>query len=613
MATDSAPKQQSGMNFRGPGPGGMLSGAKKRAKNPLAVAKRLAALISRACRGLWLVVPVAILAALPAVLIPPAVGDAVAMAASGLGELKTALIVLAFLYVSDAALRMLQMLVPAFFGQGISHAVRAEVFDAAIRARDRTGAFGKSGDAMSRITSDANSVGMTLTMSLSMLSTQIIVICGIAASMLSMSPIVTASCAAFLLPLFIAVKKITASARRLFLMRQKKLGKLSSVAEESISSMRALAASGASERFLKTYLRESERFRKISELAAVRSGALMPIIGSISNLAFAAVATVSGILMARGHIDAAAASAFLLYVRQFIRPFVDIAGTWNSFQSALAGAERVIEASDLPREDSFASADGHLRISGSLELRNVTFSYPGADRPALKDVSIKIPSGTKVAIVGETGCGKTTLIGLFNRMRDPDEGAVLIDGADAGSYALSDLRRQFAVVPQEPCLFEGSVRENIAFGRGLSQERIDAACELAGMRRMLSALPGGLDFRLTAGGTELSLGERQQIAIARAAASDAPVILLDEATASVDPLTEAEISAALVETSSGRTTVFISHRLSSASGADLIVVLDRGAVAECGTHVELIGLDGIYAKMWRARFADREDVSWKDM
>ena len=198
-------------------------------------------------------------------------------------------------------------------------------------------------------------------------------------------------------------------------------------------------------------------------------------------------------------------------------------------------------------------------------------------------------------------------------MRDPDEGVVLIDGADAGSYALSDLRRQFAVVPQEPCLFEGSVRENIAFGRGLSQERIDAACELAGMRRMLSALPGGLDFRLTAGGTELSLGERQQIAIARAAASDAPVILLDEATASVDPLTEAEISAALVETSSGRTTVFISHRLSSASGADLIVVLDRGAVAECGTHVELIGLDGIYAKMWRARFADREAVSWKDM
>jgi ATP-binding cassette subfamily B multidrug efflux pump len=322
----------------------------------------------------------------------------------------------------------------------------------------------------------------------------------------------------------------------------------------------------------------------------------------INNLSYISIAIVSGILAANKMITVGMISSFLLYSRQFARPFVDIANIYNNFQTAVAGAERIFEVLDELPEPSDAPDALPLEAScTNVEFRHVTFSYtPGA--PVLKDINLAIPAGTRAAIVGSTGSGKTTLINLLTRFYDVDSGSILIDGHDLREYRLGDLRRAFSVVLQDTSLFDMSVRDNISYGRaGIPFEKVKAAAVTAGADPFISRLTEGYDTILTQGGSFLSQGERQLLSIAREIMVDAPILILDEATSSVDTLTEQKIRQAMLAITRGRTSFIIAHRLSTIRDSDIIILLEDGCIVEQGTHDELMTLNGRYAAMYRTQ------------
>ena len=292
-------------------------------------------------------------------------------------------------------------------------------------------------------------------------------------------------------------------------------------------------------------------------------------------------------------------SSFLLYTRQFSRPFVDIANIYNNFQTAVAGAERIFEILDeQPEPEDKPDALPLVSPRGDIELSHVAFGYT-SETPILKDVSLCVPAGTKTAIVGPTGAGKTTIINLLTRFYDVSGGAILLDGHDLREYRMCDLRRCFGVVLQDTALFAESVRDNIRYGReNVSQEEVERAARMAGADTFIRRLPKGYDTILTQGGAELSQGERQLLTIARAVLADAPILILDEATSSVDTVTEQKIRRAMLAITEGRTSFIIAHRLSTIRDSDLIVLIEDGKIAEQGTHEELMRLNGRYASMY---------------
>ncbi len=357
-------------------------------------------------------------------------------------------------------------------------------------------------------------------------------------------------------------------------------------------------------------------YASVATRAQIWSGYLMPITGIVNNLTYVGVAVAGGVLAAQGAVDVGLVTSFLLYAKQFTRPFVNMASIYNTLQSALAGAERVFQVVDETPEpqdapDALPLADPR----GHVVLDHVTFGYD-PERPVLKDVSLDIPAGTRVAVVGETGSGKTTLVNLLARFYDVDGGCVRIDGHDVRDYRLDDVRAAFGTVLQEGTLATASVYENVAYGsvargkRGaegegaLSRETKDAvrrAVRSVGAEGFVERLPQGYDTVLDQGGAQLSQGERQQLAIARAVMANAPILVLDEATSSVDTVTEQRIRRAILDLSRGRTSVVIAHSLSTVRDSDLIVVLDDGRIVEQGTHDDLVAQGGRYAAMWKAQ------------
>ncbi len=552
-------------------------------------------------QGLGLILLLSALASASTILSPLLIGSAVNRIDAGHFALWIFGLLL-LLYGTDWLVRFLQQFLMASIGQRIILHIRVSLFSAMKKLPLSFFDKRQHGELMSRLTNDVDNISTTLSDSLSQLMVYIFTILGVFGIMLSLNALLTCVASVSVVLVFLLTKTVTKRTRKLFAKQQAILGRLNGQVEESVSGLYMVKAFCREQRMIDAFEDNNERFRAVSTRALIWSGYLMPIMNVINNLTYVGIAVVSGILAARGAITVGMISSFLLYSRQFARPFVDIANIYNNFQTAVAGAERVFEVFDEQPEPSDAPDALPLKAPrGDIVFEHVTFGY-SPDKPILKDLSLTVPTGKRVAIVGPTGAGKTTIINLLTRFYDVSGGRILLDGHDLRAYRMRDLRRAFGVVLQDTSLFGMSVRDNIGYGNADTPlEKIQAAAVTAGADPWIRRLPKGYDTVLTQGGAALSQGERQLLTIARAVLVDAPILILDEATSSVDTVTEQKIRKAMLAITKGRTSFIIAHRLSTIRDSDIIVVIEDGRIAEQGTHDELMARNASYASMYRTQ------------
>ena len=552
-------------------------------------------------KGLGWVLLFSALSSAASILSPLVIGTAVT-AVDEKSPVGAILLLLLGLYGMDWLVRFLQQFLMAHVGQRIIHHIRTALFSVMktlpLAFFDRH----QHGELMSRLTNDVDNISTTISNSLTQLLTYCFTILGIFVIMLTRSRILTAVSLVGVVLIFFFTRFITRHTRKLFLQQQKILGELNGQVEETVSGVGVVKAFCREEQVIDEFEEKNAELCRVSTRALIWSGYLMPITNVINNLSYVAISVVSGLLAVGGSLSIGMISSFLLYTRQFSRPFVEIANIYNNFQTAVAGAERIFDIlGQQPEPPDRPDALPLTAPRGDIELRHVTFGYtPGV--PILKDVSLRIPAGTKMAIVGPTGAGKTTLINLLTRFYDVDDGSILLDGHDLRDYRMEDLRRTFGVVLQDTALFAQTVAENIAYGREeVSREEIEAAARVAGADGFIRRLAQGYDTVLTQGGAELSQGERQLLTIARAVLAKPPILILDEATSSVDTVTEQKIRRAMVSLTAGRTSFLIAHRLSTIRDSDQIALIEDGRVAELGSHQDLMALNGKYAMLYRTQ------------
>ena len=579
-----------------PGRGGVVV----KPKNMKGTLRRLWKLTGGQRKGLGWILLLSALASGASILSPYVTGRAVT-AISGNDGVVWVLACLTGLYLGDWLVRFLQAFFMASIGQRVIHHIRKTLFNhiktLPLAFFDRH----QHGELMSRLTNDVDNISTTISSSLTLLLTYGFTVIGIFVMMLLLSPLLTLVSLMGVGMIFLLTKTVTKYTRVLFAGQQKSLGALNGQVEESISGLSVVKAFCREEEMEREFEEKNEELCRVSVKALICSGYLMPLMNVINNLLYVVISVLCGVLFVNGTItDIGLVTSFLLYVRQFTRPFVEIANIYNNFQTAVAGAERVFEILDeRPEPPDREGAFALTRPKGDIELRHVDFGYtPG--QPVLKDISVKIPAGTQAAIVGATGSGKTTIISLLTRFYDVSDGTILLDGRDLRDYRMEDLRKAFGVVLQDTALFAASVRDNICYGHPeASLEQIREAARTAGADSFIERLSDGYDTILTHGGMELSQGERQLLTIARAVLANAPILILDEATSSVDTVTEQKIRLAMLKLCAERTSVIIAHRLSTIRDSDLIILLENGKIAEQGTHEELMSLGGRYAQMYR--------------
>lgn len=549
-------------------------------------------------KGLGWILLLSALASGSAVLSPYIIGMAVNSIDGGNPSLILLIILLA-LYIGDWLIRFLQQFFMAGIGQRLILHIRTVLFSYMEKLPLSFFDKRQHGELMSRLTNDVDNISVTISDSLTQLMMYGFTIIGIFCVMIYMSPLLTAVSLFAVLLIFLLTRAVTKRTKVLYKQQQAILGKLNGQTEESISGINIVKAFGQEQEMIESFSRNNDEFCRVAVKAQIVSGYLMPMTNVINNLTYVLIAIVSGLMALEGNLTVGEISSFLLYSRQFSRPFVEIANIYNNFQTAVAGAERILEIMDESCEPEDADgAKSAVGVLGAVSFRNVTFGYR-EDEPVLCNISLDIPAGTRVAVVGPTGSGKTTLINLLTRFYDVWEGSILLDGQDLREYKLGELRRAFGVVLQDTALFGASVRENIGYGcENASVKEIEEAAEIAGADGFIRRLPEGFDTILYRSGAELSQGERQLLTIARAVLNQAPIMILDEATSSVDTVTEQHIRKTMLTVTKGRTSFIIAHRLSTIRDSDLILLIRDGRIAEQGTHRELMEMSGEYAKMY---------------
>lgn len=552
-------------------------------------------------KGLGWILLLSALASGSAILSPYLIGRAVNSIDNGSPGWRL-LAVLAALYLGDWLIRFLQQFLMAGTGQRMILHIRTSLFEHMEKLPLSFFDTRQHGELMSRLTNDVDNISVTISDSMTQLMMYGFTITGIFCAMVLMSPLLTVIALFAVFLIFLLTRAVTKRTKVLFRQQQAILGKLNGQVEESISGISVVKAFGQEQEMVAKFVENNDAFCQVATRAQIASGYLMPMMNVINNLTYVLIAIASGIMALNGLLTVGEISSFLLYSRQFARPFVEISNIYNNFQTAVAGAERILEIMDEACEPE--DVDGAKRavgIRGAVSFRNVTFGYR-PDKPVLQQINLEIPAGTRVAVVGQTGSGKTTLINLLTRFYDVQEGAILLDGHDLREYRLGDLRRAFGVVLQDTALFGVSIRENIAYGHDyVSMEEVTAAAKTAGADGFIRRLPDGYETVLHQGGAELSQGERQLLTIARAVLEQASIMILDEATSSVDTVTEQHIRQAMFEITKGRTSFLIAHRLSTIRDCDLILLIRDGRVEEQGTHQQLMALDGEYAQMYRTQ------------
>lgn len=509
------------------------------------------------------------------------------------------------LYFIGAIAQYIQALIMTNITQKIVYRMRRDISEKIDRMPIGYFERVQTGEILSRITNDVDTLGQSLSQSISNFIWAIISMTGIIVVMLTINVTMTLI-ALMVLPLSaIVMSLLIRVSQKHFAAQQKYLGIIDGQVEETFSGHLVVKAFNREEAVTEEFAGSNEKLYESAWKSQFLSGMMRPLMRIVSNLGYAAVVVTGGIFCVRGAIGVGDIQAFVQYVKNIGQPIQDIAQIMNQVQSMAAAAERVFEFLNEEEEIDAPGADDEMgEIEGAVEFRHVKFGYK-KDHPVIKDFSAKVEPGQKIAIVGPTGAGKTTMVKLLMRFYDVDGGSILIDGHDIRGFTRKELRDNFAMVLQDTWLFSGTIRENIAYGReGASNEEIIRAAKTAKAHHFIKALPGGYKMVLNEDATNISEGQRQLLTIARAVLADKRLLILDEATSSVDTRTEEEIQKAMDALTEDRTSFIIAHRLSTIRNADLILVMDHGDIVEQGTHEELLAKGGAYAELYNSQFEE---------
>ena len=514
------------------------------------------------------------------------------------------------LYLTASFLNVIQAQIMATVTQKLGYRMRRDIIEKINRMPMKYFESRPYGDVLSRITNDVDTFVQSLSQSVSMIIQSVTTVIGTVIMMLTISPLMTAIAMVILPVSGSMVGFLVRLSQKHFVAQQEYLGSLNGKVEESFSGQVVIKAFDREENTQKAFDEDNDVLYKSAWKAQFISGLMQPVLFFVGNLGYVGVAISGGFLAIRGVIGIGDIQAFIQYVKNFVQPLQQIAQVMNQIQSMSAAVERVFEFLDEEEEvnaargaaDPAESTVTDAAAEGHVTFEHVKFGYV-PDHPVIHDFSADVKPGEKVAIVGPTGAGKTTIVKLLMRFYDVDAGSIKLDGVDIRDYDRHTLRENFSMVLQDTWLYSASIKDNIKYGRpDATDEEVEQAARAAHIHHFIQALPGGYDMELNEEGTNVSAGQKQLITIARAILADNRVLILDEATSSVDTRTEELIQRAMDNLMKGRTSFVIAHRLSTIKNADLILVMDHGDIIEQGTHEELLARNGFYAGMYNSQF-----------
>ena len=514
---------------------------------------------------------------------------------------------MAVIYVLSSAFGYLQSVISAKLSQTTVHMLRRDLFKKISKLPIKYTDTHSHGDIMSRMTNDVENVSNTISQSVASLMSSLLTLIGAFAMMLKYSWQLTLI-AMVTIPLTIFISSYLAKFMRKYYKRQQQLlGELNGKTEEMVTGYKTVMAYGREEAAIADFAYTSEEYKKVGIKARTLGGLMGPVMNVIGNLQYLVLATAGGLFAIKGALRIGDIHSVLQYSKKFTRPVNEVANQYAQILTALAGAERIFDMLDSENEvDDGTFALPEEKVVGNVRFEDVHFSYV-PEKPVLKGLDLTVRPGQKIAIVGATGSGKTTVVNLLTRFYETDSGTITLDGVDIRDIPKKDLRGCIGMVLQDTVLFADTIEANIRMGKtDATEEELKNAAKVAHAADFIERLPEGYSTVLSEGGSNLSQGQRQLLSIARAVLNDPKILILDEATSSVDTRTEKHIQDALNKLMEGRTAIIIAHRLSTIIDSDMIVVISNGTVAECGTHDSLLATGGEYAKLYRNQYAGIE-------
>ena len=606
-AGTGAPAGAPGVNFRGrPGGGGGPRGMAREVEHAGDVKgtlKRLLTYFKRAKKLLVCLIAAVICVTLVALLAPSLQGQAIDhIAEHEWQKLTRCAMILLVVYLANIGFGLAQSLLAARLSQSIVRQMRHDLFKKIDYLSIKYLDTHSNGDIMSRMTNDVENVSNTVSQSLGSLVSGVLTVVGTVAIMFTYCWQLTLITMVTVILTVVVTKKMSAAMRKVYRRRSAILGQLNGHSEEMITGYKSIVAYNKQQDVIDEFRKTSDELAKVSIKAEILGGSMGPIMNCISNIGFVIVAAFGGYFAYTGLITVGTISAFIIYAKQFSRPINEIAQLYGTIQTAIAGAERVFALIDQPDEDNSGDLDMD-HVKGEIQFKNIDFSYvPG--KQVLYDFNLDVKPGQKIALVGATGSGKTTVVNLLMRFYPVDRGEILIDGVNIQDIKRDELRKSIAIVLQDTVLFSDTIKNNIKYANpSASDEEMYEAAEMSHLKSYIEKLPKKYDTFLKQAGAGLSHGQRQLLAIARAVFANPKILILDEATSSVDTRTEKNIQDAMVKLMKNRTSLIIAHRLSTIRDADKIVVMDQGRVVEIGNHDELLEKKGRYYDLYMTQFA----------
>ena len=519
------------------------------------------------------------------------------------GVVHICMILVAF-YASGALLHVVQSLLMAESTQRVSKNLRTDISRKINRLPmwyyNRT----STGDILSRVTNDIDTIAQSMNQSIGNLITSLTMFIGSIVMMFVTNWIMAVTAIIASVLGFVFMFSVMGKSQKYFAMQQRHLGEINGHIEEAYAGHTVIKAYNGQLQEKNKFSEMNSALKNSAFKAQCLSGLMMPFMTFIGNFGYVAVCIVGALLVQKNMIDFGVIVAFMIYVRLFTQPLSQIAQATQTMQSAAAAGERVFEFLSASEMKDESSKTKHItdKVRGDIEFSHVRFGYEDTDRIIINDFSAKVKSGQKIAIVGPTGAGKTTMVNLLMRFNELNSGSISIDGVPTSEMSREEVRSQFCMVLQDTWLFEGTVRENLVYNMdNVPEEKIDRACKAVGLDHFIRTLPDGYDTVLS-DNVSLSAGQKQQLTIARAMIADKPILILDEATSSIDTRTELKIQTAMDELMKGRTSFVIAHRLSTIKNSDMILVLKDGDIIESGNHEELLARNGFYAKLYNSQF-----------